>query len=660
MAIAQKKHAEAPLPNRTHYSFKNWRWDNDGNRHGAFDVDPKGNRSSPDLISTAVTNRTGSKTVLTLDIDVDAKRTDAKWIDTGVVSWNKVSELLRGEYPLIFDAIDVVVRSTSGSGFHLLIGIKALELGGNWNQIYFIRLAESVQKRLVKLLNVHGIGADPSALGLVRDYPNHFDTRRLIVGDNAALNNSRRVDTPDNVVRLNSYLEEIGYPFKEPVERFYPDSRVEQGLAKLYLVVSEAFVDGDSVSMALKEILELTGCSDRFMRKFLKTPPEWLSAEWCGRVDGWQLTLMDSMKKLSLAREVVAKGPRRRSSQSIKAYDLCPPELVADGERNDWLTKLALCLKHKGLSEHHALNTIGELVPRIPGHETSRNCRGYSSIVRSIYRHREEYEGCRSWMELPEWLSNQEAEEVGISCLEGDVVPGPAALLPFSVAVEDELPQGFLQDDKEENQINYIKQGGQGDLPPLQVRDSQIEQTVLVEDQEESSTSDDASVESVLIDFIAGFAPKAAKSLLRGKSGDTEAEKKEDGGQPSLSDDVRCDLMPSPVALEPPIGPQIFEDDLVNSSPPLKLSEARKADFDFVDPMDRFYAAYLRCLTRKTDQEMFKILLLAHRKKVRGKIKRSDCLKKGDPFRRLVRSFLMIHEELRFKILRDLQEECRG
>ena len=126
-----------------------------------------------DYISSAWLNPDGTRVPFCIPLDIDVKDTKFKWLDRkGEINWEKVLTFLQKKYPEIFIYTQFVVRSTGGKGIHLGIAISPIVRDFTDGSYKTIFLAQQAQEALVRLLKHHGLGADMSALGIVRDLPN--------------------------------------------------------------------------------------------------------------------------------------------------------------------------------------------------------------------------------------------------------------------------------------------------------------------------------------------------------------------------------------------------------------------------------------------------------------------------------------------------------
>lgn len=384
---------------RSHYQFKKWTYDKDGNRSDAVVIRPLF-KAHADLINTCYYNpATKTQTLYCLVWDLDANRADAKWLDAeGRLDWQKMRETLFVSHPELAGYVVAAIRSTGGKGLALMLGITPMEL--SLSTINNQKLAFAVQKRLLQLLNYYGMGADPGALGLKRDFANWKDQSRWLDDSEENIKRIQRERRP--VLReLNDYLSTISQltyrPKKGDESYLYPDLRAERGLAKLYTYLLDDYLDGENCSyLKWSQLVELTGLSRPFLRSFLSKDCSWLVTEWCGRVEGWRLTLKPKNNLSMRAYQLKAGIEQIASANTIDLNgSVKPPSAVEDGERNHCLTKAVLKLKHAGIEESEALRSMQSYARQIPGHEMSRNCRSVSSIVKSIYFNKPHYFGCK-------------------------------------------------------------------------------------------------------------------------------------------------------------------------------------------------------------------------------------------------------------------------
>lgn len=396
------------------YQYKNWAHSAAGDRIAVFAKGRSGDAPS-DLINTAYRNQDGSRIVFGIAFDFDAERAAAKWKDDrGALSWNKIRGELFKTHSEILPYLTHVTKSTSGKGFGVVLSIAPLPIQPTTQANQTAAL--SLQSRLISLFASLGFGADPSARGIERDTPNFNDPSRVVHRDEVT---KRRIEKNSELVvsKLHGYLNE--YEKKHRNEnRLYPDARVEVGLARLFLWLLGAekarvsslrtplFLSCDSVTATTQQLGIVTGLGEKFLRNFLSHPPEWLKTAYF-RGEGWELSLniTNQFSALWARSNALAKNPHADfRSASVVVRDLKLPWAVEDGERNRWLTSLALLYKWHGFSEDAAKQKIILRMHELPEFERSRNCKQLRSILKSIYSRMPETFGMHSFRELPEWV----------------------------------------------------------------------------------------------------------------------------------------------------------------------------------------------------------------------------------------------------------------
>lgn len=378
--------SDQPLPQRQgsgRYQYKNWAHSAEGARIAVVARTRAGDAPSS-LINTAYRNSDGSRTVFGIAFDFDAERADVKWKDAnGALAWNKIRDALFKKHPEVLQYITHVTQSTGGKGFGVILSIAPLPIRPTTQKNQ--TTATSLQSRLISLFSGLGFGADPSARGLQRDTPNFNDPSRVIYRDEMT---KRRIEKNSEPVisKLHDYLNEHEKKHRNE-NRLYPDARVETGLAHLFLLLlgtrkarvnalrTPLFLSCDTVLATTQQLTIETGLGEKFLRDFLSDPPKWLKSAYYGR-EGWELRL--------------------------NITD------VEDGERNQWLTSLALLYKWHGYSEEAAKQKIILRMQELVGFERSRNCKQLRLILKSIYARMPETFGMHSFRELPEWIRSDD------------------------------------------------------------------------------------------------------------------------------------------------------------------------------------------------------------------------------------------------------------
>ena len=305
----------------------------------------------PDLIHSCYKNPgKGTQTLYTLALDLDAHRAGEQWkTKSGLMSWPRIKKFLKNEHPEIFAYIFSVVRSTGGRGLALYFAISPLELVPRTLRAQ--RSARALTELLTVFFNQHGLGADPAAAGLSRDFCNWQNPDRCLYDNIITLRlvQSARIPVVRNLLRslktlgLSSYIRK-----SERRDLLYPDKRVEAKLAVLYKELSEHWIRQDpTIYRSVSGLCKSLKLSRPFIEKFLKNPPFWLHAEYCGPAEGWTLTLKPYPQLTQRANELTLNQHPQSPSGNLKK--LIRPEGVKDGFRNQWITRACLLLKHSGI-----------------------------------------------------------------------------------------------------------------------------------------------------------------------------------------------------------------------------------------------------------------------------------------------------------------------
>ena len=384
-------------------------------------------RVNADLIQNTYRNQNGTETVFGLVFDLDAHRAKDCWKDSdGTLDWQLIYPALHKEIPEVATLISHAVRSTGGKGLGVVMAISPLPLlpTTEGNQQSALKL----QGRLLSVFDKMGLGADFGARGVLRDFPNFNNPSKFVYSNSKILRELEQTKRP--IVTLMHQLLNQRDKEARISERIYNDERVEKKLAKLVLWLLGAckfdqawefegqtferqfknvpYLSGWTTSVTSKELRILTGLSDDFLRKYLKSPPKWLKAIYHDK-EGWSLSIPLSKDVVWLqerAAYLLQKTQELTGKVSFNPQEICLPWWVQDGERNAWIVRLTLMYKWSGYSFESALSKVALRIQAIPGAEVSRNCKQVRSIVRSLYRRVPESLGALEWNELPDWIKD--------------------------------------------------------------------------------------------------------------------------------------------------------------------------------------------------------------------------------------------------------------
>ena len=386
---------------KSHRVFKNWTYDSNGKRSRPKKLNNKLAKFNADLCSTYYENpASGTQTVHGLSFDIDLQRTNHQWIDEkGRVSWSKIGAFLAEMEQPILSFVTKVAESTSGKGLGVYLPIAPLEIVES--TAIAQKSARALQAHIIQLLNYYGIGADPGAMGLVRDMPNYFNPRKIIDSDFMGIDqfvDNRRYPVVSELLRYTNKHPAIRRLKSQDARRLFSGHRTsEKKLARLYEHLLEEALES-SIWMSSSEMIWLTGLSKATFYKFISSKHEWLTVVDHGKSEGYELTFSPSKEHSERCFELLnSEEFASETSEMSHSYEyLDAPEWVQDGERNEYLTRCIIELKVKGVQYYLADQIMRRVAARIPGAKASKNCRNIASIVKSIYYHRLETFGTNS------------------------------------------------------------------------------------------------------------------------------------------------------------------------------------------------------------------------------------------------------------------------
>lgn len=367
-----------------------------------------------------------SKNVFFVGVDLDASRADPDNLDeSGRIDEGKLLSALE-RFPQIQEHVTALKRSRSGAGIHVIFGISPFALAPSdantsdptTQALLNIRKRSRItQAQLVEFFQELGLGADPAAIG-PRYWANWIDGECIYKKERWQYP-LKRDRTP--VLRLLS--ESLRVILPEIRVRLYPDARVEHGVAKLLLTLLGEIeppegwprrmpMDTSSAYLTMGQMQEVSGASDRFIRKLLagKTDCPFLRGEYLTSERHWRVDLLipqDFRRLLDRARVVVRTGGERllttESKGTVAPETLPQPKDVEDGKRNNFVWRLAALYRLVGIDEQEARSLAGRIIPHIPGHLTSTSCKQAPSIISSIYRSHSELFGLWPESKAPAW-----------------------------------------------------------------------------------------------------------------------------------------------------------------------------------------------------------------------------------------------------------------
>lgn len=404
-----RKKRESKTRISSHYQFANWAF-KEGKRF-AVPVGgvSKEKRAEYSLISTTIKNAsTATETLIWLHFDLDYKRAAKKWRSNQMLDWQKISETLQAEVPLLFKCMTGVTRSSGGKGLGLMLSISPLELINETGDIQ--KLAFRLQAWVIQILNYYEMGADEGARGLKRLMPNIFQPGRMVDRDEVteAIIQTKRprvIQTLLYNLRFHPALKVAKKTSRSDI--LWPDIRVELPCARLYTDLLDSVGPWGTEQRTVQELIGLYGISKNTVYKFLGNPPAWLTVERISG-EGYRLTIRPTRQLTERAYtllETGGEGKRQGSFPAFATASISAPEHVRAGERNQWLVSLVLACKWKGIPRTDLLDALKHLVRQVPAYQSSRSLtRELTGIVRSLYHHRSFRMGSTPELILPDWF----------------------------------------------------------------------------------------------------------------------------------------------------------------------------------------------------------------------------------------------------------------
>ena len=368
-----------------------------------------------DYISSAWLNPDGTRVPYCIPLDIDAKDTDKKWLDSeGKINWEKALAFLQKKYLKIFIYTQFVVRSTGGKGIHLGIAISPIVKDGSIGSQKAINLAIQVQDRLIRLLKSEGLGADFSARGICRDLPNwrrkkpseHSQAQQLFY--NTDIHNKikrEKLSVLSELAKITYLIPECKkIPKKEQRCLLHGNKTTEARLAPLYVDLFENL--GQCKCYTMAELVKITTISRATLRNILmknRKRPKWLNVNYLGKSEGYELWIDPEYGDIERAEKLIKNPEYAQTFLEELPY----PEEVKEGHRNQYVTSVAIHYKHHDCDLDQALKGIKSLISHIPGHRESNSCKNFVKIASSIYRNEPYLRGCKSHLPPPKILEEK-------------------------------------------------------------------------------------------------------------------------------------------------------------------------------------------------------------------------------------------------------------
>ena len=325
-------------------------------------------------------------TLYAIPFDLDLEKCAPRYVIDGKINAELVLNRLRDKYPGFLDVPLTLVRTKSG-GISLLIHISPvlyMDENGEPNKktqktVWGLMQA---QRNILKLLQNEGMGADEGAAGLARMVANYERPELVLYNNDRELLNKHRREKTNLLQILWKITKQHNID-----SRIYNDTRVGEKLFNHFIELYEQTLEGRDLIRVDKEFLLDAGLDKRTVNKIISRDLDslpWLEVvkrekgEFLCRLAGnlydWELWENDAKQYIGKK-----KAKKVSSYKTLKA-----PHLVEDGERNRYLFSAAVLLTHETKNCDHVLATMQAVASKIPGSDSSRNCK--PSSLRSIVR----------------------------------------------------------------------------------------------------------------------------------------------------------------------------------------------------------------------------------------------------------------------------------
>nr|BFD33751.1 hypothetical protein GTC16762_33700 [Pigmentibacter ruber] len=388
-----------------------------------------------DIQSCVIENKTGTRVLRYLMLDLDAKRASGRWKDDDdKLDIHKIKDYLAQNYPDILDGIEYATRSYGGKGIHLIFGFSAFPL--NFDTHKMQNLTRYTQRLLIKIFDELEMGADMGAAGLGR-YFSTFHKKENVLYHNQIL--KARIDTQhkynnDNKIPFLTKLYGAAKQYADSLNitriyRIHSSVAVEKVFANLYLyLMGQRKVDSyktlnknlvmevnkkfnklkpyESVTLTYDQLNHLCGLNKTSIKRnktfenefFLKLFNIDILDRNTISISANKHTKKETEKILYRCKDVLYYGLKRGKCTP----ELILPEEVEEGNRNLATWSWALHYKLAGYDESIACD---EIISRIYDKET--DTKQIECVVRSMYAHQRHLFGADPEA-LPEFLEPED------------------------------------------------------------------------------------------------------------------------------------------------------------------------------------------------------------------------------------------------------------
>lgn len=325
-----------------------------------------------------------TKLVYMLQVDLDFKNViDPHFIVDDKISWPRVHTYILKHHHYFMDYLFAATRSHSSKGLSLAFSIHPAVLWSEEEKQFdptkrkFKKASDACQAMLIKAFDIAGCGADWGAKGggwrLTTNW--RLQNRREYFNPKLKkkIESARRFVVSELLSKMNKDPLLKYQRKKDNLNKYLTGSSASEiGFAKLYV---ELFDNDMTLFCSIKELVKITGLSNKTIKKYLKKEPvSWLHATELDENEGWSLLLKPTQELSQRAFKLLeTKVPPQCKNQGLDITTCKHPSQVQKGERNTQITNWILRLKWSGFNRQVSETHISKLVSQIPGEDSSKN-----------------------------------------------------------------------------------------------------------------------------------------------------------------------------------------------------------------------------------------------------------------------------------------------
>lgn len=454
---------------KKHVLYKKWESDHNGGFFRLLPQDDELAYLSADLMSGCYyawqKGRLCAVESKLISFDVDYDRSDKSFgifdirKKMSVLCKSRARKAIQKHYPKLGPYIHDIVPSRN-DGLCILIHFPSFLLTDQKIKIIALQL----QERIAKMLTAIGLGCDPSARGLERDVINPYKSHgyRNKRKKHCKRYVTRKDGNGNPIVPVLSHLLTAIAEHKaiwdeskkrNPDHYLYPDVRVEKRLAAFYLQSELEFTQKYATQ---KDLALAIGVDVRLIKKLSDQERcKWLRIESDGL--GVNVTTLKH-EKLQRRAERLIKG---KTNGAFDDWNLPVPSLVMDGQRNDYIMRLAVILRDNGFAEKKAAQIIRIYCQNMPDRTSSKSYWRIPDTVRSIYRNFPAFPVYHALELIPQI---QETLDQLNSIKKGNVPGGDLGGRDWNKKEEKKKPESQTLNHDRKSHLHLVKNAGIFDL----------------------------------------------------------------------------------------------------------------------------------------------------------------------------------------------------